>query len=363
MKKIVFSVAFVLTLLASLISSNVPNLSAAVDLTDGLIAYWPFDDGTNPTSEIVNNNVGNLIGDTEFIVQDAGGTSNDLPQITGNIDAVNIPGGGDFIQVLDNTTLDLPGSFSLSAWVNLNDSRTEHNIISKDTPYAYYFSNYNMHIYQNKTFLAFTFNAPVTGVSVVSGTKAGCDPGGCYLIGGQVINTGTWHYITGVYDDTAKTMRVYVNGELDGEAIFATTGSPMTNDEVVQIGKRKNPWGGPGANAKIDDLRIYNRALSETEIQELYKLGLPPEELIGDIVDTVITLNLQQGISNSLDAKLESALSALDDTNENNDISAINSMDAFINAVEAQRGKKISEADADKLIADALSIIAKLEAM
>lgn len=55
----------------------------------------------------------------------------------------------------------------------------------------------------------------------------------------------------------------------------------------------------------------------------------------------------------SLDAKLDAALNALNDVNENNDVAAINSMRAFINAVEAQRGKKISEEDADTLIADA----------
>ena len=74
-----------------------------------------------------------------------------------------------------------------------------------------------------------------------------------------------------------------------------------------------------------------------------------------------MTLNLQEGISNSLDSKLESALSALDDLNENNDSSAINSMYAFINSVEAQSGKKISVEDAENLIAIAKAIIANLE--
>jgi hypothetical protein len=51
---------------------------------------------------------------------------------------------------------------------------------------------------------------------------------------------------------------------------------------------------------------------------------------------------------------------ALEDINENNDVAAINALHALINAVEAQRGNRISEADADALIAAAQKIIAQL---
>jgi hypothetical protein len=87
-----------------------------------------------------------------------------------------------------------------------------------------------------------------------------------------------------------------------------------------------------------------------------------PQEALGEIVNTVIVLNLHAGISNSLDSKLQNAISALDDMNENNDVAAINSLNAFINAVEAQRGNKITEEDADALIAETNAIIAQLEA-
>jgi len=85
-----------------------------------------------------------------------------------------------------------------------------------------------------------------------------------------------------------------------------------------------------------------------------------PPEMLQELTETVINLNLQQGISNALDAKLDTALSALDDLNTHNDIAAINSLNAFINAVEAQRGNKITNEDADTLIANAQAIIDKL---
>lgn len=85
-----------------------------------------------------------------------------------------------------------------------------------------------------------------------------------------------------------------------------------------------------------------------------------PVVLLEELALQVTALNLQQGIDNSLDAKLEAALSALDDVNANDNVAAINSLEAFINAVEAQRGNKIPEADADDLIAAANEIIALL---
>lgn len=88
--------------------------------------------------------------------------------------------------------------------------------------------------------------------------------------------------------------------------------------------------------------------------------GDDPVQLIQDLIDTVTGMNLQQGIDNSLDAKLDAALGALDDVNVNNDAAAINTLQAFINAVEAQRDNKITGAQADILVADAQAIIALL---
>ncbi|MFC1738697.1 nitrous oxide reductase family maturation protein NosD [Planctomycetota bacterium] len=88
---------------------------------------------------------------------------------------------------------------------------------------------------------------------------------------------------------------------------------------------------------------------------------LTPQEMLGELINQVVGLNLQKGIENSLDAKLDAALKALEDINSNNDVAAINTLDAFINAVEAQSGNKISEANANALIATVQAIFAVLE--
>jgi hypothetical protein len=87
---------------------------------------------------------------------------------------------------------------------------------------------------------------------------------------------------------------------------------------------------------------------------------LTPAEATQDLIDTVKELNLQQGIENNLDVKLDAVLQALDDLNQHNDVAAVNALQAFINAVEAQRGKALTEAQADQLIDMAQAIISSL---
>ena len=87
-----------------------------------------------------------------------------------------------------------------------------------------------------------------------------------------------------------------------------------------------------------------------------------PTEMMANLIETVSNLNLQQGIENSLDVKLDAAVKALQDLNVNNDVVAINALQAFINAVEGQRGNKITDDDADLLISAAQAIINRLTA-
>ena len=69
------------------------------------------------------------------------------------------------------------------------------------------------------------------------------------------------------YDST--NFRLYRNGVLDttSGAINPTTASGGTLYVAFNLGG--NPWSGTA----IDDLRIYNRALSTAEVKQLYQLG------------------------------------------------------------------------------------------
>jgi hypothetical protein len=87
-----------------------------------------------------------------------------------------------------------------------------------------------------------------------------------------------------------------------------------------------------------------------------------PIGMIENLVGLVTSYNLQQGIDNSLDAKLASASDALEDVNANNDAAAVNKLEAFISEVEVQRGKKLEAWQADELHGEADAIIAVLTA-
>jgi acetyltransferase-like isoleucine patch superfamily enzyme len=238
-------------------------------IVDGLVSYWPLDDRLNPTTDVAGGNHGSLVGETRFVRQDLGGT--DIAPIRSNFDALDFVGdGGDFVSVPHSPALDQAGSFSLSGWVNLRSFR-EHNVVSKDTA-SNGLSNYHLAVIGDRVWLVLTFNSAAQPVSILPRDVATifCDPGLCWVRGATSVGTGSWHHVAGVYDNTAKTMTVYLDGIEDGEGEFNTVGSPQLNSQTVQIGVRKaTQFGGPGTNGKIDDVRIYNRALSDAEIAEL----------------------------------------------------------------------------------------------
>jgi hypothetical protein len=79
-----------------------------------------------------------------------------------------------------------------------------------------------------------------------------------------------------------------------------------------------------------------------------------PTELIEDFIEYIESLNLQRGIENSLLSKLNRIIKLLE-RGQNN--VAINQLNAFINEVEALRGKKLTNEQADYLIGEAEKII------
>lgn len=104
-------------------------------------------------------------------------------------------------------------------------------------------------------------------------------------------------------------------------------------------------------------------SIDAVEAPEFTTLPDDPVVMIENLIAFVADINGEQGISNSLDAKLDSALQALQDANTNNDASAVNKLQAFINEVEAQAGKKlITEPQAADLAAQAQAIIVTLTA-
>ncbi|HJU42427.1 MAG TPA: PKD domain-containing protein, partial [Vicinamibacterales bacterium] len=77
---------------------------------------------------------------------------------------------------------------------------------------------------------------------------------------------------------------------------------------------------------------------------------------VTQLITTVQSFNLQQGIANSLDAKLQIILTALNDANNGNSTAVCNQLAAFINETLAQSDKKLTVEQANQLIAAAEQI-------
>ncbi len=84
------------------------------------------------------------------------------------------------------------------------------------------------------------------------------------VIGTTPLNVNTWYHVAGTYD--GDTLKCYVNGSLDGVAAFK--GSIYDSSAYnVRIGKLAYDAGGTRFwNGKIDEVRIWNRALTKAEI-------------------------------------------------------------------------------------------------
>ena len=86
-------------------------------------------------------------------------------------------------------------------------------------------------------------------------------------------------------------------------------------------------------------------------------IGPSPSKLIEELIEHIEQMNLKQGISNSLDAKLSVTLASLEALNSNKRNDAINKLEAVINETEAQREKMLTNEQADYIITEAQAII------
>jgi hypothetical protein len=168
----------------------------------------------------------------------------------------------------------------------------------------------------------------------------------------------------------AKIIELYdkfFTANLDTYAGIA--GAPVVNDytnEVIGILVRGDtdfvpcePW--HCSNEHPDDYDWYYVIFEEANRIDpvLAYLGPDPtaEELLAELVNGIELLDLKPGILNSLMAKLASVTKALENEGHDKDKVAINNLKAFINEVEAQSGKSISQEVANDLISTAQQIV------
>lgn len=106
------------------------------------------------------------------------------------------------------------------------------------------------------------------------------------------ITTGTWYHIVQVVDNA--TSYLYINGELKHSFVGTKVSCPN-----FTIGARSNSSSGAAAsatyyfNGRINDVRIYDEALSKKQIKEISK-GLIAHYTLDNYIDNLISNNIQQ---------------------------------------------------------------------
>jgi outer membrane lipoprotein-sorting protein len=201
--------------------------------TGKLVGWWKFDEstGTIASDSSGNGNNGMLKGSPVWRPQ--GGK-------TGG--AIELSGKGDYVEISNEANFDINDQITVSAWVNITDVPQEWTGIVTKGDSAWRLST------------SFAKNVFHFGVSSRD-----------YLNGQITVDSGQWHNVVCIYD--GQKINIYVDGKLD--ASMPRIGPIGTNDYPVCIGENIE-LKGRCFHGLIDDVRIYNYALSENEVVELY---------------------------------------------------------------------------------------------
>jgi hypothetical protein len=170
-----------------------------------------------------------------------------------NAGAVLLDGVNDFVELGNPTALQLTASMTISAWINASGPATDDTVIvSKrtNTPVGYQLDT--------------TIDRGPRTIGFKLTTSTG---GNMFRYGATTLQPNTWYHVTGVYNAATSELHVYLNGQLDDGALVGSVTSTQQNSTGnVNIGRRPNT-NSYNFNGRIDDVRIYNRALTATEIQ------------------------------------------------------------------------------------------------
>ncbi len=205
------------------------------EITDGLAAYWKFDEGSGGTAyDSVGSNDGTINGAT---------------WTTGVIDgALEFDGNGNYVNVGDADNLEGFSQVSIAAWIYWNGSDHTNFIAGKEYRYKMDIKNSQIRF--------------LTGNSW----------SGSILTSSQVMNTNTWYHLVATYNGSQK--RIYIDGIQD-DNIVNTSGGIGSSSRRVTVGayfeiyNSINDWINH-FDGSIDDVRIYDRALSGGEVRQVY---------------------------------------------------------------------------------------------
>lgn len=157
--------------------------------------------------------------------------------------ALSFDGVNDWVTVADAADLDLTSAMTLEAWVRPSDLAGWRTVLMKESADS---AAYELYANEETNRPSAYFVAGTT-FKGVTGTAA--------------LSTAAWTHLATTYD--GANMRIYVNGVL--ARTVARTGAINATAAPLRVGGN-NAWGEFFAGL-IDEVRVYNRALSQAEIQ------------------------------------------------------------------------------------------------
>jgi hypothetical protein len=206
--------------------------SVALPATAGLVAAYSFNEGsgTSVADASGNGHTGAISGAT-WTTQGKFGN------------ALSFDGVNDWVTVTATSLLNLTTAMTLEAWVFPTTTSGVRDILIKEG------SNVDLYNLYARNWRG----RPESNV-FVGGTNRVAE-------GATAPAANVWTHVAGTYDGT--TLRLFINGVQT--ASIAISGPIATSTGPLRIGG--NSMWGEFFQGRIDEVRIYNRALSQTEIQ------------------------------------------------------------------------------------------------
>ena len=236
-------IAFVLAVATCIFMHT--NMVKAQDLEEVLVGYWTFDE-----ADIDGDTAKNFKGDKD-------GTITGAQTVEGKIgDALEFDGVGNFV-LFDNPE-PMPEALTIMAWASATDwgETGRRNIIDSITGGMWY---------------RLGFQSTVPGGNLEFVCDTGDDVGGREMAIADLSGLDGWHHIAGVRDFDKKVLLIYVDGS-EVSKIGFNFSTPITPEVlVVGAGHRGTieHWSG-----SIDEVAIFNVALSEGDIKNFMESGL-----------------------------------------------------------------------------------------
>ncbi|PIZ57786.1 hypothetical protein COY23_01000, partial [bacterium (Candidatus Torokbacteria) CG_4_10_14_0_2_um_filter_35_8] len=178
---------------------------------------------------------------------------------------LSFDGVDDYVNIADNSTLDISGELTLSAWVKINvPNSTNYGGVAKYT---------NMIDHYNERAYGFWFLGGATKPSCTVSDDGTANPGHYTSVSSVTdIGLNIWTHILVVFKPSTY-LRIYVNGKLDSETTSSVVSSIYNSPAPLWLGTNFDTTvTGRFMKGQLDEVRIWNYALSQSQIQErMYK--------------------------------------------------------------------------------------------